>query len=89
MQTDFSLFQKADSTEIMQSLLDIIHFCLNQNPKKRTVDDVCYYDNKDKVCEIHKNLSLRTTISSTCKCKPNESREQRLHDNTFMIILPA
>jgi hypothetical protein len=59
----------------MQNLFDIIHFCLNQNPQKRTVDDKCLFDNKHRVCEIHKNLALRTTISASCKCKPNIKKE--------------
>ena len=73
----------------MQCLLDLIHFCLNKNPQKKTIDDKCISDTKEKVCEIHKNLSLHITIQSTCKCRPNEKREQKLHENTFMLILTA
>lgn len=40
----FDLYQKADASELMQALLELIHFCLNKNPKKESVDSFCGKD---------------------------------------------
>lgn len=41
----FDLFKKADASELLQSLLEIIHYCLNPNIDKKHPDDKCGYYN--------------------------------------------
>lgn len=48
----FALYEKADASEFFQTLLEMIHYCLNES----------YEENKDEdtscqgKCYIHKNL---------------------------------
>ena len=47
----FDLYKKADASEFLQSALELIHFCLNENKDKTDVDSVC--GTKDKKCLVH------------------------------------
>lgn len=58
----FDLFKKADACEFFQSMLELIHFCLNESPAKKDVDDICWPNstqyNGIQCCMIHKHLFI-------------------------------
>ena len=37
----FDLYKKADASEFYQSLLEMMHFCLNKNHKQESIDSFC------------------------------------------------
>ena len=83
-QNDFDLYKKADSSEFLQSTLELIHFCLNQNNDKKDVDSPC-----KGPCHIHKNVYLNLHTLATCQCKPKSPTKVDFHQNYFMQIVVA
>lgn len=77
----FDLFKKADASECLQSILEIIHFCLNQNPNKKHVDDPCgQLDKRGELipgthCFIHENVRLNIFSETWCKCTETKARK--------------
>jgi hypothetical protein len=40
-QSEFDVYTKADSSEFMQKLLEMIHYCLNPQADKKDVESKC------------------------------------------------
>ena len=79
----FGLYEKADASEFLQTLLEMIHYCLNDSKEeKKDEDTTC----KGK-CNIHKMLQLNLRQTVSCKCAPEKERNQDFHGNYFQIVL--
>lgn len=50
---DFDLYKKADSSEFIQILLELVHFCLNQDVKKKDIESPC-----KPICIVHEKAVL-------------------------------
>lgn len=83
----------------MQSFMEILHFCLNKNPKKNKIDDTCDINlqigqkqqikNQSDKCFIHKNFHLKLKSESYCKCDSKKKFEQRFDNNYFTHLINA
>ncbi len=65
----FDLFKKADASEFLQSILELVHFSLNQNPEKTDADRLCG-TGKCEHCRLHARMLLSVHSGSSCRCNP-------------------
>lgn len=80
----FDLFKKADCSELMQCLLELIHFCLNPTKSKKSIDDSC-----GNRCLVHKNVYLNSYVVKSCECSSLKESKQAQHVNNFMHFVYA
>ena len=66
----FDLFKKADSSEFLQNILELNHYCLNTNPNKKNVDQSC--KNGKDMCHIHKTINMKVFSLGACKCDSSQ-----------------
>lgn len=84
----FDLFKKADASEFLQSILELVHFSLNQNPEKKDSDSLCGTGKGDH-CIIHDRMLLSVYSESSCRCNPSKVRKQAFHQNNFLHLINA
>jgi len=74
----FDLYKKADASEFLRCLLELLHFCLNKNSLKKDVDDRCGLPvegstseiQENSMCTIHNKMHMRIIEKKSCKCNP-------------------
>ena len=98
----FDLYKKADASEFLQSLLEMLHFCLNRNQTKENIDSFCGQLNNNSEhmikqgrpcpntsCLIHQKMFQNVFVVKSCPCSPEKQPVQEYHQNNFMYIVNA
>ena len=85
----FDLYKKADASEFLQNMLELVHFSLNLNPEKKDSDSLCGSQSSGPPCLIHEKVFLNVYSESSCRCTPGKVRKQPFHQNNFYHLINA
>lgn len=77
----FDLYHKGDASEFLQVLLELTHFCLNENENKKNPDDACLKDGR--LCFVHQTIKHEVVEVRTCQCNPQKENLQKYDSNNF------
>ena len=86
------MFEKADAAEFFQSILELLHFCLNQKADKKTIEDSCDTSkggSRAKTCDLHRCVHLPLYTLSSGQGNQGKPVRQDFDRNNFMYIVNA
>ena len=69
-QNNFDLYKKADASEFMQSVLELLHYCSSDATDIKSIDSTCGVNGVRK-CPVHQTVHLNEYLGFACQCDPN------------------